>query len=100
MTAIEQVNIVEDFIKVMKEVILKKRADYAADEDVLSNFKEVAVVVGITPEQVALVHMATKLLRLKKLAKSSHVAANEPFEDSCLDLANYSLLLKCIHVEK
>jgi len=73
-----------------------KRTDYSSKEDALSNFKQVAAIVGITPEQVCLVLIAVKASRLGNLFIQNLDPQNESIEDSAKDLTIYTMLLQMI----
>lgn len=82
-----------------KEIVIKKGNDYASD-DRLSNFKLVAQICHLQPEQVAMVMIATKAVRLGELIGAGKEASNESVADSLLDNSNYSFLLHCLGVER
>lgn len=96
MTREEQENNLEGFTAKMKSIIAGKGDDYAGDVDRLRNFKLVAEIVGITPEQVITVFIATKAVRLGQLLSSGQPPKNESIEDTLIDNANYSALLKMV----
>lgn len=75
----------------MGDVAVGKAHDYAADDNVFSNFINSAEAVGVTPEQAFHLHIATKFERLRQLVHKGEVV-NEPIEDTLLDLANYAAL--------
>lgn len=95
MTLKEQEAIFDTFVTQMRDVIFKKGNDYA-NSDRLSNFKLAGTICGLTPELNCLSLMATKVARLGVLLNSKAEPNNESIEDSILDLANYSVLLKMI----
>ncbi|HNC37371.1 MAG TPA: hypothetical protein PLD32_12455 [Saprospiraceae bacterium] len=100
MNKVEQERILDTFTGKMKSIMSGKGDDYAGDVDRLRNFKLVAEVVGITPEQVIMVFIATKAVRLGQLLSSGQTPKNESIDDSLLDNANYSALLKMVRDEK
>ena len=96
----EQEKVFDDLTLRMKQIMLKKGSDYAT-EDRLSNFKRVGDICGQTPEQVILVLIATKVVRLSNLLQpQAGEPNNESIEDNLLDLGNYTLLLAMIREEK
>lgn len=99
MTKEKQKEHFENFVNEMRGILIKKGNDYSND-DKLSNFKQVAEIVGIKPAQVALTLMAIKLSRLGVLLNSEIEPSNESVSDSIIDLSNYSFLLDCIINEK
>ena len=91
MNKMEQRVHVTDFTDTMRKMLTVKGDDYAGEEDRLANFRDAALIAGITPAQGVLYMMATKLVRIRTLQKRS--AMNEPLSDSVLDVANYAVLL-------
>lgn len=72
----------------MIRIMRDKNSDYSGSNDFFENFRE-AGLMGI------LVRMGDKMKRLKNLLLKGGKGAvkDETFEDTCLDLANYSLIL-------
>jgi hypothetical protein len=74
----------------MKEITARKNNDYATDADPFRNFR--------TFEELGiLVRMSDKFSRLRTAIqdKREFKVDDETIEDTCLDLANYALLLLC-----
>jgi hypothetical protein len=94
-----QQSLLENFTEKMKETILKKGNDYAGQER-MSNFLKVAEIAGLSPEQVILTHLGTKVARLSNLLNNNKTPENEAVEDTLLDLANYAFLMVCALEEK
>lgn len=92
-----QQKVFDDTVDQMREIMLTKGDDYAND-DRLSNFKKVAFMTNSTPEKAVLNLIATKVARLSELLEGK-TPKNESVEDSILDLANYTLLLKMVRHE-
>jgi hypothetical protein len=99
MTLQEQVQEFNEFAEKQADIMLKKGNDYA-NEDRLSNFKLVAQITGLTPEQVIMVFIATKTVRLGNLIASGKAPNNESIEDNLLDSSNYNQLLNMIRNDK
>ena len=89
----------EEFQSKMKEILFKKSSDYST-KDALSNFKGTALATNQSPEMVALTLIGIKVSRLGVLLNQSEAPKNESIEDSLIDLANYTFLLKCILNDK
>lgn len=75
----------------------KKRADYAADSDIFSNFRDTASMLGLpgfTERESALFLILVKIARLKSLRANGRMdnPANESVVDTVLDLAVYSII--------
>ena len=94
MTKEQQTQHLKDFQQKQLEILLSKGDDYSGD-DRLSNFKKVAQMVNVSPEQVALTLIGVKVARLGELL-SGKEPKNESIKDSVVDLANYTVLLDMI----
>ena len=69
------------------ELMKKKNADYASDEDALKNFR-FAELIGFPTR------MGDKVSRLQQIIKSGKVhVKSESIEDTLLDLSNYCHLM-------
>ena len=99
MTNETQERLFERFKEKQREILLSKGKDYA-NQDVLSNFKLSGNICGITPELNCLSLIATKVARLGVLLNSKEAPKHESIDDSILDLANYTFLLKCLLNDK
>jgi len=86
-------------VEQMRSTMFKKGNDYSND-DRLSNFKLGGAIIGLTPEQHCLALISTKVARLGSLLSGGKKPNNESISDSCLDLANYTLLLDMIISDK
>lgn len=93
------------FTELMRETTKKKNSDYTgAGDDAFANFRKIGDLVavpGVDLNQVGiLTRMSDKMSRLGSfLAKGSFQVADESFVDTCVDLANYSLILAAYHLE-
>lgn len=81
---------VDRAMKEIRETILKKSEDYAAN-GYDSTFRAASDVVGIHPYEMALAMSQIKLSRLSSIRKSKQ-ANYESARDSVLDLASYTIL--------
>ncbi len=85
----------------MMELHSKKAHDYAgASSDPLNNFKEVARASGVMPSKIAFQFIATKFFRLANLLSLDSTAMNESIEDTLMDLAVYSVLMRILRGEE
>ncbi len=80
----------------MGRIHSKKNRDYTSIHP-LENFFRVAMNVGISPENVVEVMVATKSARIKSLLEEGVDPQNESLLDSYLDRAVYSILGAAIH---
>jgi hypothetical protein len=74
----------------MRELHLRKSADYGADDDQLQNLRG-AADIGIEPWKGCWLRALDKVRRINQFCKKGTLA-NEGVEDSLLDLAAYALL--------
>lgn len=91
-----------EMLETMAEIHARKNADYATEEEPLSNLK-MCERLGITEaEKGIMVRMTDKFSRLVELVAKKKEAQvySEKVEDTCIDLAVYSLLLAIILKEK
>lgn len=94
MTREEQEEHFDVFVQKMRETMLAKGDDYAA-EDRLSNFKLAGSIAQGDAKNNCINLIGTKVARLGVLLKGK-TPKNESVSDSILDLANYAVLLDMI----
>ena len=81
-------------------ILRAKNSDYAGNDDALKNFKLVEFL-GICPVEVGiLVRMCDKMSRMATLINTPPKVADESFEDTALDLCNYTDILLAARKEK
>lgn len=99
----------EDLFKHMEEatakmldICRKKNADYTGiGKSPFSNFSRVENLGICSTEQGVLTRITDKISRLASYSQNLQLqVADESVEDTCLDLANYALLLQGIIKEK
>jgi len=83
---------VQKVFEEMIDTVIKKAQDYAASDNVFSNFEFVAETVGLPVGTVFNVLIATKVARLMQLEGAGDTPNYESIEDTLIDLANYSAL--------
>ena len=85
--------------KRMGEIHSKKNHDYAGIEDALRNFRE-CEQIGIPAWKGAFVRFQDKYRRLVTFVKQeAFEVGDESFEDTCIDGANYLLLVAVLFEE-
>lgn len=79
----------------MRSITEKKNSDYTgASENAFANFQNAEALGICSLEAGILVRMTDKMSRLASfIKKGSYEVADESFEDTCLDLANYAIIL-------
>lgn len=75
-----------------RDLMKKKNADYAADDDALQNFHTAAVLGIADGDAGILVRITDKLQRLANLRTRNNEVIEESEEDTVLDLINYAVL--------
>ena len=85
-----------DLLKRIGEIHDSKNSDYATNQDPFSNFRE-CERFNLPAWKGVMVRMSDKWCRLCNLVDKP--AKNESFEDNCLDLAVYSLILYLLKQE-
>lgn len=73
-----------------------KGKEYSGDADVLSDFKEVAAAVGITPAQALLTYMTKHWRAINSYAADSDLELSEPISGRIDDLILYAHLLDAL----
>lgn len=96
--------LVQETIESTAKLLIQKGAEYAGDEDRLSNFKRGAAHIGVTPLQVALIytskHFDAIATYIRNDARGATQILSEPIEGRLDDLINYALLLKALIAEE
>ncbi|WP_226351329.1 hypothetical protein [Pseudonocardia sp. ICBG601] len=82
----------ESALLTMAAMNRRKRADYALDSNLWSNFTEVATAIGVEPLDVVNMNMEQKSSRLRALKSNDREPANESVIDSYLDRAVYACI--------
>lgn len=94
---------IEDYKKTlghMLEVTKAKNHDYAGEADPYKNFKLVEQLGVCSVEKGILVRMCDKMSRISNLLEKEAKVKDESVADTLIDLANYSILLKCYREQK
>lgn len=79
------------------EMNRRKRADYAREDDIFSNFRFTAGLFGLAVEEAAMFNVAQKLARISTLRVKAEGPQNESVEDTYLDLAVYAVIAYAIY---
>lgn len=89
----------DEYVLELRNMLFKKGHDYA-NEDAMSNFKNIGKMTNLEPDKVILVFAASKISRTENLISSGKTPQNESVYDSIVDLACYGFLLNAINTEK
>lgn len=87
----------EDFNKLVKQleatadgIVAAKRPDYTQEsQDVLQNFKDAAILAGITPLQAWMVHFQKQFSAIARYIKNPSCNPSESIESRFADMRNY-----------
>lgn len=92
MTYVDYIKVKNSLLEAAGFVETVKRADYTGgDDDVLINFKQIAKLAGVSPQQVWLVYFLKHVTAVSSFVKNGAVAS-EPIDGRFQDLLNYVLL--------
>jgi len=87
----------EQMLKEESVLVSTKGEEYTLqNEDQLYNFKVVAFLTGLTPEQVASVYMAKHFLSIMNYTREGKTISEEPIAERISDLRNYLALFRGI----
>ena len=78
---------VDDVVKEVKELLLRKRSDYGSEN--ISRFGELGVVIRLSDKLDRLVNLVVKP---KLSGKGGNAVNNEPIDDTWLDIIGYGIL--------
>jgi len=94
MLAKEFDEIVKNRLKLIKEILLKKRAEYApGGKDRLHNFKRAAAMLGTTQEQALVGMWAKHVVSILDIC-DGQPAGREMIDEKIGDAINYLILLE------
>jgi hypothetical protein len=89
-----------------RELIMRKRSEYAPDVDVLANFKQTAAILHIEPEDVCAVFMMKHVQAVVNGARNPETrlefgdAQREGFAQRISDARNYLMLMAALVDER
>jgi len=84
----------------MKEIHAQKNHDYAGEEDPFKNFRMCENMGLCSVETGIMVRMSDKMSRIANLLEKENAVKDESITDTLIDLANYSIILKCYLEQK
>lgn len=86
--------VVEDQLDRIRNVLVKKAAEYNLDDDRLSVFKHTAALLNTTPEQALLGFMSKHIISMVDMINSREAYSEELWQEKLTDINNYSILLQ------
>lgn len=86
--------VVEDQLDRIRNVLIKKAAEYNLDDDRLSVFKHAAGLSEETPEQALYGFMLKHIVSMTDMINSKQVYSEELWNEKLTDICNYIILLQ------
>lgn len=86
--------VVEDQLERIRNVLIKKAAEYNLDDDRLSVFKHAAALSEETPEQALYGFMLKHIISITDLINSKRAYSEELWNEKITDICNYLILLQ------
>ena len=86
--------VVEAQLERIKNVLVKKAAEYSLDTDRLSVFKHGAGISEETPEQVLYGFMLKHIISITDMINSKGTYSEELWNEKITDICNYLILLQ------
>lgn len=93
MTSLNFNGVVEEQLDRIRNVLVKKAAEYNLDDDRLSVFKHAAALLENTPEQALLSFACKHIISIVDMVNSKQVYSEELWHEKVTDLMCYSVLL-------
>lgn len=87
-------DIVEEQLNRIRNVLVKKAAEYNLDTDRLSVFKHAAALSEETPEQALYGFMLKHIISITDMINSKDTYSEELWNEKITDICNYLILLQ------
>jgi hypothetical protein len=94
MTTPEFNKVVEDQLERIRNVLVKKAAEYNLDDDRLSVFKHAAALSEETPEQTLYGFMLKHIISVTDMINNKSSYSEELWNEKITDICNYLILLQ------
>lgn len=94
MTTPEFNKVVENQLDRIRNVLVKKQAEYNLDDDRLSVFKHAAALSEETPEQALYGFMLKHMISVTDMINSEQTYSEELWNEKITDICNYLILLQ------
>lgn len=94
MTTPEFNKVVEDQLTRIRNVLVKKAAEYNLDDDRLSVFKHAAGLSKETPEEALYGFMLKHIISVTDMVNSKQAYPEELWNEKITDICNYLILLQ------
>jgi hypothetical protein len=86
--------VVEDQLDRIRNVLVRKAAEYNLDDDRLSVFKHAAALSEETPEQALYGFMLKHIISMTDMINSKQTYSEELWNEKLTDINNYTILLQ------
>lgn len=86
--------VVEDQLDRIRNVLVKKAAEYNLDDDRLSVFKHAAALSEETPEQALYGFMLKHIISMTDMINSKQTYSEALWNEKLTDINNYTILLQ------
>ena len=89
----------QETLQEMEKIHTAKNKDYAGNDNPYKNFELIEYLTNgkVSVAEGILVRMTDKLSRIANLIKNPAQVKDEKITDTLIDLANYSIILKCYY---
>lgn len=94
MTSLNFNGVVEEQLDRIRNVLVKKAAEYNLDDDRLSVFKHAAALSEETPEQALYGFMLKHIISITDMINSKSTYSEELWNEKITDICNYLILLQ------
>ena len=91
--------VVEDQLDRIRNVLVKKAAEYNLDDDRLSVFKHAAALSEETPEQALYGFMLKHIISMTDMINSKQSYTKELWDEKLTDICNYIILLQGLLID-
>jgi hypothetical protein len=91
--------VVEDQLDRIRNVLVKKAAEYNLDNDRLSVFKHAAALSEETPEQALYGFMLKHIISMTDMINSKQSYTKELWDEKLTDICNYIILLQGLLID-
>lgn len=92
----------DEQLKVCKEVMFSKRAEYSGNADVLHNFRQAVTLLAMSPAEVAFCYDTKHISSIQKIVKElsqGRTPSEAIWREKITDYLNYGLLMHACVME-
>lgn len=92
----------DEQIKICKDILFSKRAEYSTNEDVLHNFRQPTTLMNMSPAEVAFCYDTKHIASIQKIVheiSEGKLPTKELWREKITDYLNYGLLMNACVME-